>query len=291
MKTPRVPMEMVGGVADFPDLFLSLEDARGHDRAEAEKLLGLLPSLLRDAPCFLDRFTKVWLYDFGEPVSTVHGHVMGVGLTFHPLVRLIDVVACVHARLSQPDVTTFLKRLADPAKHPDMLFELAPILLLDSSTSVEYEVSGESPGNRRVDWRIEGGGGFGVLLEVKSRQKDLIRGFERIQAGELDAQGRALPPDHDTDLLFKSVESKFLARPHGERAQGVWVGSALMQEEGELEASFHRLDPERVHFAVLASWGPAAHVLVHDESLRPKVVELLQLRELDGFVFERSSPG
>jgi hypothetical protein len=289
VKVPRVPMELAGGVAHFSDLLLSLEAIRGRDAGTAEELLALVPASLRESPCFLDRMTKIWLYDFGEPVLTSGGVTSGVDITFHPLTRLVDVVECARARLSESDLTNYLGRLADPNKHADMLFEFAPILRLDRTTAVDYEAAGEGPGNSRIDWRISDTNGFSVLLEVKRRQTDLIQGFKRVQAGELDDDGRVLPPEHDTDLLFRSVESKFNPRILGELAQGVWIGSGLMQERKELEASFLRLDPSRVHFAVLGTWAPAAHILVREEALRPRLVELLQLREDDGLVLDRLS--
>lgn len=282
---------MVGGLAEFSDLFLNIEAVRGRERTEAEALLALVPATLREAPCFLDRLTKVWLYDFGEAVSTARGNVTGVGLTFHSLARLADVVACARSRLRQSELDNYLARFADPKKHADMLFEFAPILLLDSSTSAEYEVVGRSPRNRRIDWWIQGADGFGLLLEVKNRAADLFRGFERIQAGERDADGRAPAPDHDTDLLFKSVGSKFLPRPPTQVPQGVWVASGLMQEESELERSFLRLDPAKVHFAILGSWGPAAHLLARDDVPRDRIVRLLGLEEVEGLVFSRPPLG
>lgn len=62
---------------------------------------------------------------------------------------------------------------------------------------------------------ITGQDGFALLLEVKHREADLIRGLERIQMGDLTNEGKGPAPDHNHDLLFRSVEEKFLSRPTG----------------------------------------------------------------------------
>lgn len=291
MNFPRVPMRFVGGIAEFSELAVSIELVRGRNKSEAEGLVALVPALLRQAPCFLDRMTGRWLYDFGELMTTPEGGVHGVGITWHPLTILIDVVRCARARLEQRAFDEYLSALADPKKHADKLFEFAPILRLEPATTVEYEISGESPGNRKIDWRIEGQNGVVLLLEVKRREADLVHSFERIEAGERTADGNVPAPEHDTDLLFRSVEAKFLARSPGKVLQGVWIGSALQQEERELEDSFVRLDPAKVHFAILGSWDGRAHLLARDGVPRDEIVQLLRVHEVDRLVFRRSADG
>jgi hypothetical protein len=220
MNFPRIPMQFVGGIADFSELFVSIEILRGRDREAAKNLCELIPASLRESPCFLDRMTGRWLYDFGEPVRTDSGYVWGVGKTWHELSILIDVVGCAVKRLKPSVRGDYLTRLADPHKHEDMLFEFAPILRLDGAASVLYEVTGDSPGNRKIDWRVEGPDGFALLLEVKSRAADLIQSFERVEAGEQRVDGTAPAPAHNTDLLFKSIETKFLPRDPARILQG-----------------------------------------------------------------------
>lgn len=207
------------------------------------------------------------------------------------LTTLIDVVACAHTRLPQTVFADYLSRLENPTKHTDMLFEFAPVLRLDSTTTAKYEVTGDSPGNKRIDWKIGGQDGFAVLLEVKNREADFIQSVERIQAGERTPGGTIPAPDHDTDLLFKSVEAKFLPRPPDRIPQGVWIGSALMQEVRELEKSFLRLDPTKVHFAILGTWDGAVHLITRDGVPRDKIVRLLQVCEVDRLVFKRANDG
>lgn len=164
MAFPRIPMQFVAGLAEFSNLFVSIELLRGRDRPTADALVGMIPDVLRQAPCFLDRMTGRWLYDFGEPVTTTTGYVGGVGITWHDLALLADVVACASLRLEEAGRRDYLTRLADPPKHEDMLFEFAPILRLARTTATRYEVTGESPGNRTIDWKIQGEDGFGCSL-------------------------------------------------------------------------------------------------------------------------------
>lgn len=288
---PRVPMQFVGGIAEFSKLLISIELIRGRNKGDAESLVALIPELLRQAPCFLDNITNHWLYDFGDPVMTLNGCVHGVGKTWHPLMRLIDVIKCARARLEQPVFADYLTRLADPRKHTDLLFEFAPILRLAPDTVAKYEITGESPGNKKIDWKIEELNGFTLLLEVKNRETDLIRSFERVEAGERAVDRTVPAPNHDTNLLFRSVETKFLSRPLGQVLQGVWIGSAIMQESSELEKSFHQLDPTKVHFAVLGTWDGTVHILVRDGVPREKIVQILRVHEVDRLVFRRAADG
>lgn len=291
MNFPRVPMQFVAGIAEFSDLVISIEILRGRAKRDAAAVAQTIPAVLRQAACFLDRITGRWLYDFGDPVTTEHGHAYGVGKTWHKLTTLIDVVECARIRLTQPVFADYLTRLADPKKHVDMLFEFAPVLRLDPEATAEYEVTGQSPGNKKIDWKITGPNGFGVLLEVKSREADLIRSFERVEAGERDADGAVPAPDHDTDLLFRSIEAKFLSRPPNQLLQGAWIGSALMQECSELEQSFLRLDPSKIHFAILGGWDGAVYLLTRDGVPRETICELLCVCEVDRLVFKRTIAG
>lgn len=291
MSLPRVPMRFVAGIAELPDMLISLELLRGRSKAEARAVAAMIPAALRGAPCFLDRMTGLWLYDFGDPVMTGQGFVYGGGETWHRLTRLIDVIGCAHARLDPSTFADYVARLEDPTKHADLLFEFAPVLRLDPTTTAQYEVIGESPGNRSIDWKIAAQDGFAILLEVKRRAADFISSIERIASGERAIGGTVPAPEHDTDLLFRSVEAKFLSRRPDETPQGAWIGTALMQEASELEQSFLRLDPTKVHFALLATWDGDVHLLSREGVPRAKILQLLRVREVDRLVFNRPDDG
>lgn len=201
-------MQFVAGIAELPELVVNFELLRGRNKACARALAAMVPAALRAAPCFLDRMTGLWLYDFGDPVMTGQGFVYGGAKTWHRLTTLIDVVACAHTRLDPSVFADYLTRLEDPTKHADLLFEFAPVLRLDPTATARYEVTGESPGNKTIDWKIEAADGFSILLEVKRREADFISSVERIASGERAVDGTVPAPEHDTDLLFRSVEAK-----------------------------------------------------------------------------------
>jgi hypothetical protein len=281
-------MPAIGGLASFPDLAVHLLLGRGVPRDEAEAVVNLVPEAVRSVPCFLDRLSMNWLYDFGEPVTTTRGFVYGGGKTWHEITILLDVLLCAKARLDGQVLDGYLRRLADPKKHADVVFEFAPILHLDPTTKIEHEVPGQ--GNKRIDWRITDAAGFNLLLEVKIREADLIRSFERIEAGERAPNGHAPEPDHDTDLLFRSVEGKFLPRSPDAVLQGAWIGSALKQASGDLDASFRRLDPTRVHFAILGDWDGDVHLMARDGVPRERLIQVLGVREGERLVYQKAHP-
>jgi hypothetical protein len=284
MRVSRAPKEFVGGTADFTNLAVSLELIRGRSKDDTSVLLSMVPEPLRQVPCFIDRLSEVWLYDFGEAMKTTQGSAIGVGITFHPVIMLLDVVRCAHDRLALSEFTNYLTRLADPKKHADMLFEFAPILRLAPSTTVKHEVTGESPENRTIDWRIDGKNGLSLLLEVKRRATDLIQSLERI---EVDESAAALIPSHDPGLLFRSVEAKFLSRSPDDMLQGVWIGSALKQEDTELEASFKHMDQTKLHFAILGSYDGPVHLISRKDVPWDDILQLLAVQEGGDLVFQR----
>jgi len=289
MAYPKVPRQLIGTVAPFREAFISVAVQKGQTVADAAALADLVPEQLCGAPCFLDKLTSQWLYAYGCPIILSGDPVYGVGVTYHPLAILIEVLVCAQVRMTEPVFKDYLTRTTDPVKHADMLSEFTPILQLETSTKVEYEVTEHSPGNRRVDWLIMGQDGFGLLLEVKLRKADLIRGLERIQMGYLTKEGKGPVPDHDHDLLFKSVEEKFLSKPLGQIVQGVWIHTPLKQERCELEQSFMRMDPNKVHFAIIGSWDRRVHLITREGVQRCRVLHLLQVQEEGGLVFDRQA--
>jgi hypothetical protein len=265
MDLPRVPPAIVGGIAD------------------------LVPHPIRKIPCFLDRLTGLWRYDFGEPcVDLPRGGVVLGTQMYQEVDRLFDVLACAHRRLPDEVFQNYLARLADPKKHDDLIFEFAPILRLPVDMDASYEVSGLGEGNRTIDWLIKPKSGVSIALEVKNRPKDLLESLVRLQAGERDVDGTAPAPLHDAGLLFASLEQKFRPRDVSEMVQGAWIGTDLRQEESELMAAFARLDPTRVHVAFFGDWKDDAYVLSHSDFARQHAREVLGVRESRRFVFRRS---
>ena len=277
------PPEVVGGAAELPDLFVSIQLVRQQNLDDAVALVASLPPALRQAPCFLDRLTRIWRYEFGDAAGVDGPVITGGGITWHTVTHLIDVVSCARWRLTSTEYDNYLQRLADPIKHADMLFEFAPVLRLDSSTAAAYEVTGRGNGNSTIDWLLTKSDGARMLLEVKRRQFDLLEHLEHLAATISPTTSQVPSPTHDTDRLFKSVESKFVSRAHDEMLQGVWIGTGIKQEVEAFEESFARLDPTKVHFVVLGLWDDAVHLLTREGISRDNVCDLLRIRQTDQF--------
>lgn len=288
MNLPRVPSALVGGVAALPDLLVALGRSRGIPREEVRLIADSVPAKIKTAPCFLDRLTGIWRYDFGEPFVNLPGGGVALGTNMYQEVeRLYAVLSCARQRLSVDKLSSYLTTLGNPEKHEDALVEFAPILRLGDDVETEYEVAGHGKGNRTLDWAIRASGHPLVLLEVKNRVKDLLESLARLQAGELSPDDSAPAPIHDPFLLFESVEPTFKAQPPSEAIQAVWVHTCLKQEEAELHAAFRRLDASRVHAAILGDWADDVYILANDATARVHLAEALRVHESRRFVFRR----
>jgi hypothetical protein len=238
--------------------------------------------------CFLDRLTSLWRYDYGEPFDNLPGDMKVFGTNMYNEVdRLFDVITFARCRLDADHLSDYLHRLKDLKKHQDYLFEFAPILRLDSSVKVDYEVAGYAEGNGTVDWLIHSEP-VPILLDVKNRTRDLIEALVRIQLGERDPDGTGPAPAHDLSLLFRSVEPKFRKRSPSEVIHAVWIVTTIKQEESELQAAFAKLDASRVHVAIFGDWGDDVYILANDAQAKETVLEVLHIRESRRGVFRRA---
>jgi hypothetical protein len=292
----QIPSELVGGLANLSDLIVALAMVRRATRSDADRVVAILPAALKSAPCFLDRLTATWRYIFGNPlfglpngqiVLLPNGQIVLGTHMYHEVLRLFDVLACAQRRLTSSELSTYFTALGNPEKHEDALVEFAPIVRLDRSFEVAYEVPGA--GNATIDWQISAPEGKTLLLEVKNRMRDLFEGLCQVQAhsGTVDTPPE---PAHDPYLLFRSIEKKFLKRKVGEPVQAVWIKTAYRQEESELQVAFDRLDPERVQVAILGDWGDDAYVLANDVEAKQLVIRILHVSESRRFVFQRGVP-
>lgn len=287
MKPPRVPEILIGGLAALPELFRASAKWRGISREKVDEVIRLVPAQILELMCFLDRITGLWRYDYGEPFDDLAGGQVVFGAnTYNEVDRLFDVINCARCRLDTGQLSNYLRRLADPNKHQDLLFEFVPILRLDSSVKVDYEVAGYAEGNNTVDWLIRSER-VSLLLDVKNRTRDLIESLDRFQLGERDPDSTGPAPTHDPSLLFRSVEPKFRGCSPSQFIQAVWVVTALKQEESELQAAFVNLDASRVHLAILGDWEDDVYILANDTSAKEGVLEVLRLRESRRAVFRR----
>lgn len=279
---------MVGGIARLDSLFVAAGRYRGIGREEIEQVIAIVPEAIKSCPCFLDRLTGLWRYEFGDPLALPSGNVVFGTHMYHEVDRLYDVLACAKQRLTPEKLSSYLARLANPQKHEDLIAEFAPVLRLTVDVQVDYEVAGFGDGNSTVDWFVRPPEGPPVLLEVKNRTKDLVESLARMDAGERSPEGTAPVPAHDHAMLFRSIEQKFRSRSSAEIVQGVWIRTNLRQEETELSRAFDCLDATKVHVAVLGDWQDDVHVLANDAFAKEHVIRVFRLEESRRFVFQES---
>lgn len=273
-------------IAPLNERFISAAEALGLSGQESRELATLLPQTLQSAQCFLDALTNLWRYEFGKPMDRLASGMVVFGThMYHRIDHLVEALRCAQLRLTSTQLTRFIDRLSDPAKHGNVLIEMLPALRLHSNVTAEFEVLGYGSGNRMIDWLISPSDGPPVLIEVKHRQRDTVEYFDRLSSRPRGAA--LLAPEHDTDLLFQSLESKFLHRRPTDIIQGAWIHVSIKQEEGELRASFDKLDPELIHFAILGSWQEDVFLLARSGVDREGLLALLGRKESDRFVFQR----
>jgi hypothetical protein len=285
MKKPRVPGVFIGNVSSITDIFKAIAKNRGLTTTDAINATNLIPGRLRSSPCFLDKLTGIWCYDFGEPFVLDDGSLVFGTHMWLPVELLFDVILCANKRLTSIQLTNYLLRLADPSRHEDLLIEFSPILRLSSEVATTYEVEGYGEGSSKVDWLLSPPNSEPILLEVKNRKLDLI---DQFQKGEYESKETMPAPTHDTALIFRSLEEKFRPNDAENIIQGAWIRTHLMQEETELQASFLQLDRTRIHFAILGDWKDDVYLLSINSAIKEKLLAIFHIRESKRFVFIRS---
>jgi hypothetical protein len=287
----QIPVELVGRVASLPDLMVALARLKGIQRPDADRIVSLLPTELKSAPCFLDRLTAIWRYVYGRPFTGLPDGkiVMGTHM-YHEVDRLVDIIYCAQERLTSKSLSTYLRSISDRAKHEDALVEFAPVLRLDSDRypAVEYEAPGAD--DCTIDWLIRIPQGIDLLLEVKNRVGDLVQGLCRSELSLQKGGDGSAEPVHDINLLFKSIEKKFPVRKASKAVQAVWIKTGLKQEEAVLNSAFRNLDQDRVHIVILGDWEDDVYILANDDGAKEVVMRALRLTESRRFVFRRGAP-
>ena len=249
---------------------------------EITALLGMSADL-RGAGCFLDAMTGHWRYEFGSPYGLDDGsEVLGTHMWVE-VGYLCSVLACVRARLSGEQQLQYLKRLADPSKHQDVLAEMSPMMRVNPSIPATFEVAGYGEGNRAIDWLVGPHLGRSVLLDVKRRAADFRQAMNK-----LPDTGNAPPPDHDPVLMFRSVEQKFAANDPVMQLQGVWISTDVKQEKSSFDAAFRALDPDKVHFAILGDWRSDACVVTRLAETETYIRELFKFAASARFTFAKT---
>ena len=277
-------MVFIGDLSSIPEVFKIITTNRGLPTRDAITASNLLPEAIRSSPCFLDKLTRFWRYDFGVPIDLPDESLVFGTHMWLPVELLFDVLLCANQRLTSEQFANYLLRLADPLKHEDLITEFVPILRLSSQVSTTYEVEGYGEGRGKIDWLLSPPENVPILIDVKNRTKDLIEQFQR---GDYSSEERMLAPTHDTALLFRSLEKKFRANNAENILQGAWIRTLIKQEEKELKESFSKLDHTRLHFAILGDWKDDVYILCDSSVIREKLLTLFNFRESKRFVFIR----
>ncbi|MEW5977738.1 MAG: hypothetical protein AB1898_18245 [Acidobacteriota bacterium] len=287
MRTLRVPHELVGEVAALPERLTASAQARGVPPDLLEGTINSLGSDLLQLPCFFDRLTKMWGYDFGLSIALRNDQAAFGVHTYTPVDELLDVLFWVRRRLPDASRNQYLHRLADESRHQDALVEVLAVRVLPDDLPIRFEVPAEV-GHGTVDWCLEPTEGGRVLFDVKNRTADLVSYLDVLVTMPRGAE--APPPAHASSVLFRSVSNKFEAHDPGTCSHGVWVFTRVKQEEAELTRAFAALDPCVVHFAVVSNWKRECRLLLNPGVNRERLVRILRLSENKARItFEKSS--
>jgi len=237
-----------------------IAEAKKRGVSGCEIFISIVPKQLLGAGAFFDGMTNLWRYEFGVPFNVGEGLVFGTHM-WPPVECLFKAIMCAYYRLPVITRTDYLNRLANPQKHQETLVEMIPGYKIDPAVAVQFEVSGRGVGNRTIDWAIEPHDGRLILLDVKRRIFDFIKQAERIHC-----ETTAPEPDHNPELLFRSIESKFEPADPNVQLQGAWIITDIKQDEKALFNAFVALDQSKVHFAIIGDWRPDVHILtIRDE--------------------------
>ena len=281
-------MELVGGVANLPELLR----ARARDTSVSieltEKLISALPAPLAVWPAFLDRMSHLWRYDPGTPVTVLPNGQVATGTHLWPEVNnLFAVLKCVVERLHGEKLITYLRRLSDAVKHHDTLYECCPVIRSSPEDHLEFEVTGFGEGNHTVDWLITTDRGT-VAVEVKNRIADLIESLDRGGSEHVGWEGTVPAPTHDVLRMLRGIDRKYRAREASDVIQAVWIHTDIAQEEHELAVAVSSLDPSRIHAVILGDFDDGAFIVARTDEIKCRVASVLRLTESRRFVFSRN---
>ena len=212
-----------------------------------EDFIASIPVNLLTAKCFLDKLTGLWKYEFGHPEDLPKTKKLLWGTMWSPVNTLFKAMNCAYSKLSQKELQNYLRRLSNSDKHLDALVEMLPVLKIDQEIQIDFEVKGYGPSGTDIDWKINLNDGRSILIEVKNRIKDLREMMDQESADQ--------PPEHDHNMLFRSVENKFSQANPDQFLQGVFIVTYVAQEKTKLSKAFAQLDHSKVHFAIITNHG------------------------------------
>ncbi len=282
----EISPKFVGDKASLNKCLENEGKSRGLTFQEIDLLLSSIPLKILNADCFFDKLSKMWRYEFGLPYTVGNSQYLYGTHMWPPVKYLFSVLFNAVHKLSDRKRRDYFTKLANIDKHWDTLVEFLPIIRLSENTTFCHEVP-TGIGNLNADWGITSNCGRLILIDVKRRFRDLLEVVERIENGEQDPDGTAPAPTHDVGLMFRSTESKYAQKDPAQQLQGVWIETALKQEETELQNSFNALDGSRVHFAIFGGWKPGIKLLTKRSEDKQFLLELFNESIGDNFHFNR----
>lgn len=272
---------------DLKTSFVGVAVEMGISDTEALQLFNLLPQRIQRALVTPHPRNGRPQYYFGKPIDRLPKGKNMVGSQMFTLVERLVVATVVMAkRLDGWQIEKVQRRLEVEEKHQDVLSEFFPLLFMAEAIPAFYEVPGE--GGKTIEWLIKPSRRTPILLEVKNRLKDLIEWTASYIEGGSSVVN---PPNHDPQLLFASTVEKFKEEYFERQLQGVWIITQLKQDRIRLCQVFNALNPRRLHFAVLANWGPDVHVITREGIDRDLITATLGVKHSEEKVFDMPLKG
>lgn len=278
--------QVVGNKATLEKCLTEAGKSKGDAAGKIDTLLSSVPLKLLNADCFFDKLTKLWRYEYGLPFTLANGKYLYGTYMWPPVRNLYSVLSCAIQKLPDRRRRDYFTKLANLEKHWDTLVEFLPIIRLSEDVTFHYEIP-TGVGNFNADWGIDSNHGRVILVDVKRRFRDLLEMADRIENGEKDPDGTAPAPTHDVGLMFRSTENKYGPRDPDQQLQGVWIETALKQEESELQAKFNIMDDSKLHFAIFGGWEAGIKLLTKRQEDFEFLLELFNETIGENFHFNR----
>jgi len=268
--------------SNLRDMFLVFAREFSDPPETAEKIYTLLPDPIKKAVVVQDKLTNLWRYKFGEIYDRLGNKQVAIGSPqFNCVKYLYQGVKLAEKNLDGKQLEEFLGRLSNSHKHLEVLFEMRPVLSIDSSTSVSFEVLGHGAEGKTIDWLILCKNNTKVLVEVKLRHKGLVSHLK-----EVSKQSEEDPkyPAPDPSDLFRSTSEKFETCKDQSILQGVWANTQVKEDKIKLFDFFRGLDDTKIHFLILSDWKEDATVLTRNDSQKEQLRKIFKYVESDRFV-------
>lgn len=280
-----IPPAFVGGKSSLYDQFIEIGRQEGNSKSYSAELLRLLPKDLKETEIWLDKITNLWRYDYGLPFDQLPEDMLVFGTNVSlPVIYLYHSIKLADKHLTRSQLLGFVKRLEDKAKHPDVLFEMRPLLYLSKGFSPRFEVSGFGDENKTLDWSIKGKG-IQLVFDVKNRSRSLIKHLEHTIPSMNKGEEKLDSPPPDPKFLFRDVEKKLVEVYPLRRIQGVWIHTDIKEKEDDLISYFRKkLDKKKTHFVILSDWKADGYILTRNWIIKIIIKKVFNIVESKRFV-------